>query len=244
MSAITRHQASGAYRRWQPPDFGSAVDGLAVETAPPTADATVADEPGVDACPTIETDGLDTDSTDADQTRPPEFKLPTAEEIEQIYESARKSGFDAGYEEGTARGRVEAMQLHSLVENMDQAMQALDTDIAQELLDVSIEIARHLIRRELREFPESVLDTVREALQQFPQNNAMVHLHPEDAALIREYLGEQVAHLGHRIIEDEAIGRGGCRLEASGSELDATLETRWKRILANLGRDDAPGIES
>lgn len=80
---------------------------------------------------------------------------------------------------------------------------------------------------------------MREALQQFPQNNAMIHLHPDDTALIREYLGEQVAHMGHRLIEDDAISRGGCLIEASGSELDATVETRWKRILSNLGRDDA-----
>ncbi|MCB1894086.1 MAG: flagellar assembly protein FliH [Rhodocyclaceae bacterium] len=240
MSAITRHQASGAYRPWQPPDFGDAdgADAIADAPLPLTAEreteAAMADEIGREA----ETD--DPPQTTAED--PPQFKLPTAEEIEEIYESARKSGFDAGYEEGTARGRVEAMQLHGLAESMDQAMQTLDTEIAQELLDVAIEIARHLIRRELRNFPETVLDTVREALQQFPQNNALVHLHPEDAGLIREYLGEQVAHLGHRIIEDDAIGRGGCRLEASGSELDATLETRWKRILSNLGRDDAAGI--
>ena len=238
MSTISRHQASGAYRPWQPPDFGTDQEAVAAaEVASSQPDFGAGDQTAVAEQPTDPVD-----LPEPDVVPEPEFKLPTAEEIEEIYESSRKSGFDAGYEEGTARGRVEAMQLHGLVEGLDQAIKNLDTEIAQDLLDVAIEIARHLIRRELRSTPESVLDTVREALQQFPQNNAMIHLNPEDTALIREYLGEQVAHMGHRLIEDDAITRGGCLIEASGSELDATVETRWKRILSNLGRDDADGF--
>ena len=235
MSTISRHQASGAYRPWQPPDFGTDQEAVAAaEVASSQPDFGADDQTAVAEQPTDPVE-----LPEPDVVPEPEFKLPTAEEIEEIYESSRKSGFDAGYEEGTARGRVEAMQLHGLVEGLDQAIKNLDTEIAQDLLDVAIEIARHLILRELRSTPESVLDTVREALQQFPQNNAMIHLHPDDTALIREYLGEQVAHMGHRLIEDDAISRGGCLIEASGSELDATVETRWKRILSNLGRDDA-----
>lgn len=223
MSAISRHQASGAYQRWQPPDFGRPT---AVEPAV-SDEELLAQDLAADTEPAPEA---------VDDT--PQFKLPTAEEIEEIYESSRKSGFDAGYEEGTARGRLEAMQLHGLVEGLDKALQDFDAEVAEGLLEVAIEIARHLVRRELRMVPDTVLDTVREALQQFPQNNAMIHLHPEDAALVREYLREQLAHLGHRVVDDESVTRGGCLVEATGSELDATLETRWKRVMANLGRDD------
>ncbi len=229
MSTITRHQASGAYRTWQPPDFG--VPRPETENADPLAEAEIESLP-----PETPPEPPPVEVQDE-----PEFKLPTAEEIEEIYESSRKSGYDAGYEEGTARGRVEAMQLHGLVENLDQALQNFDGEVAEQLLDLAVEIARHLLRRELKAVPEAVLDTVREALQQFPQNNAMIHMHPQDGALVRDYLSEQLAHLGHRIVDDDSVSRGGCRIEASGSELDATLETRWKRIMANLGRED--GLE-
>jgi flagellar assembly protein FliH len=33
--------------------------------------------------------------------------------------------------------------------------------------------------------------------------------------------------------------RGGCRFLTGSSEIDATLENRWRRIVAALGRDDA-----
>ncbi len=227
MSAITRHQASGMYQPWQPPDFGRRADDL--PTPPPEREAELPPEP-------LEAEAAIPDLPPEPEAPP--IKLPTAEEIEEIYESSRKAGYDAGYEEGTARGRVEAMQLHGLVENLDNALQAFDAEVADGLLELAVEVARHLVRTELRCHPEAVVDAVREALQQFPQNNAMIHIHPDDAILVREYLSDHLAHLGHRLVDDEGITRGGCRLEATGSELDATVETRWKRIMANLGREE------
>jgi flagellar assembly protein FliH len=44
------------------------------------------------------------------------------------------------------------------------------------------------------------------------------------------------------VVEDPQIERGGCRLETPSTEIDATLETRWRRVIASLGRDD-PWIE-
>ena len=222
MSALTRHQASGAYQRWEPPEFGKPATSEALVEEAATEDAELAPAE-------IEEDAAEPE---------PEFKLPTAEEVEQIYEEARKSGYDAGYEEGTARGRVEAMKLHGLVEHLDKALQGFEESVATQLLDLGIELARTLVRHELRSVPTTIVDVVREALLQVPQNHAMIHLHSEDAGLVKEYLGEQIAHVGHRLIEDDTVQRGGCRIESPGSELDATVETRWRRIMANLGRED------
>jgi len=43
---------------------------------------------------------------------------------------------------------------------------------------------------------------------------------------------------GARIQPDPAIGVGGCRVQAPGAEIDATLSTRWARVLAAIGRSD------
>ena len=61
---------------------------------------------------------------------------------------------------------------------------------------------------------------------------------PLPASLVqwsRLHLGEQLAHNGWRIIEDGNITAGGCRVEAGASEVDATLETRWRRVLDAIG---------
>ena len=40
---------------------------------------------------------------------------------------------------------------------------------------------------------------------------------------------------GNQLIDDPDISPGGCLLNAGASEIDASVETRWKRILEPLG---------
>jgi flagellar assembly protein FliH len=161
--------------------------------------------------------------------------LPTAADVERIHQDAHKQGYDAGYEEGTARARMEAMRLHTLVEQLDGALGEFDQQVAEELLQLSLEIARQVVRQTIAVRPAVILDVVREALTQLPHQHAAIYLHPEDASLVRSYLGDQLSHLGHRIFEEAAIARGGLRMEAGGSHLDAGVETRWKRVIEEMG---------
>src|SRR5690554_761816 len=88
--SITRHQATGAYQRWQPPAF----DAEEPETPDETAD--------------------ESNAASADQPAPPEpeatepqVHLPTADEIEGMFEQARSDGEKAGYDEGRKRAAAE-----------------------------------------------------------------------------------------------------------------------------------------
>ena len=162
-------------------------------------------------------------------------KLPTAEDIERIHRDAHKQGYDAGYEEGTARARMEALRLHTLVEQLDGALAEFDQKVAEELLGLALEVARQVLRQAIAARPETILEVVKEALLQLPHQHAALYLHPEDASLVRSYLGDQLAHAGHRLHEEPAMARGGVRVDAGGSHLDASIETRWRRVLESMG---------
>lgn len=169
----------------------------------------------------------------------PAVVLPTAEEVEQIYQQAREEGSRAGYTEGQARARNEAERLGRAATKLDAALSELDSGVADELLALALELARQVVRREIGADPKTLLDVVREALEQLPHQHAAIYLNPEDASLVRSYLGDQLAHAGHRILEDAKLVRGDCVLEAGGSHLDARVATRWRRVLEGLGVADA-----
>jgi flagellar assembly protein FliH len=169
----------------------------------------------------------------------PPIHLPTAAEVEQIHQEAQRTGYAAGYEEGTARARMEALRLHTLAENLETALQEIDQTVADALLSLALELARQMVCKALAAKPDLVLEVVRESLQQLFHAHATLYLHPEDAALVRTHLADTLNHAGHRIFEDEQIARGGCRVEAAGSQIDATVETRWRRLLESLGRSGA-----
>jgi len=240
--SISRHQAVGAYQRWKPQDF-DAPEGA---TEPEAEAAPALPEPPPAPEPEPELPAYDPLV---------DLKLPTAEEIERMHEEIRAAGFEEGkheghaegfaegerkgYAEGKARAEAEAARLAALADRLDQSLSGIDHEVAEELMALAIELARQVVHRTLDEQPEAILDTIRAALQQLPQGHAQIRLHPDDLALVREHMGEQLSHAGHRLQEDFGLQRGDCRIDAQGAQLDATLETRWRRVLESLGRERA-----
>jgi flagellar assembly protein FliH len=115
----------------------------------------------------------------------------------------------------------------------------MDEQVARELLDLSLDIARQVLHQALKVNPELLLGVVREAIGTLPHVNQGAHLvlNPDDAALVRERMGEQLSHSGWKIFEDARVERGGARIETANSQIDASLETRWNRVVAALGQD-------
>ncbi|MFZ2161856.1 MAG: flagellar assembly protein FliH [Sideroxyarcus sp.] len=162
--------------------------------------------------------------------------LPTASQVEGIQRQAQNEGFQAGYAEGLQKAGQENRRFAELIAAFEQQM---DEQVASELLDLSLDIARQMLHQALKVNPELLLGVVREAIGTLPHVNQGAHLilHPDDAALVRERMGEQLTHTGWKIIEDTRIERGGARIETANSQIDASLETRWNRVVAALGQD-------
>lgn len=218
------------FSAWQLPVFDAPQDALA--TAPQPAPSV---EPDVPLAVETQPAGQEqVEHAEAHEEDLPVFRLPTAEELEKLQQDAHREGYAAGYEEGTARVRMEAMRLHSVIEQLEEALATLDTSIAREVLNLSVEIARNVVRQTIRVKPETVIAVVREAISQLPHQHTAIYLNPEDASVVRSHIGDQLTHAGHRIFEDVAIARGGCKVESGGSQIDATVPTRWGRIVESL----------
>lgn len=178
--------------------------------------------------------------------------LPTAEEIEQLYEEARQQGFEAGLIEGKAAFdenaakalEQEASQLGQLIKNFEDSLSQLDQTVADQLLKLGIEIASQVCRGSIAVQNDYLLPIIREAIATLPLHHAhlTLRLNPADAAHVRTHLGEQFSQTGTQIIEDNTITAGGCQLQAGTSEVDASIETRWKRVLEAIGTEPTPWL--
>lgn len=169
--------------------------------------------------------------------------LPTVVELESIRQQAHDEGYaqgrEAGYAAGIQQARTEAAQVHTLLQNLQDALGLMDGQLAQSLLDLSLEIARKMTGEILQTKPEAILKIVGDAISSLPHFNQNAHLvlHPDDAELVRKHMGEQLSHAGWKIFTDTQIRRGGCRVETAHSQVDATTEARWKRIVESIGED-------
>lgn len=163
--------------------------------------------------------------------------------LENLRQQAHNEGFaqgsDAGYAAGIKQARDETLQLQALMQNFQDALGQMDEQIAQSLLDLSLEVARQMVHETLQIKPEVILKIVSDAISSLPHFNQNAHLilHPGDVELVRKQMSEQLSHAGWKIFTDAQIQRGGCRVETSHSHVDAAIEARWKRIVESIGQD-------
>ena len=163
-----------------------------------------------------------------------DISLPTAVQLQEIQRQAHDEGYQAGFAEGT-------QHIAALLNSMEQALQQADQQIAQDMLKLSLEVARQMVQQVVKTNPEILLNTIRVAIASLPHFNQGAHLvlHPDDASMVRTKMGEQLSHSGWKIFEDAKIARGGARVETAHSQIDATLENRWQRIVAAIGQDSS-----
>lgn len=183
----------------------------------------------------------------------PALGLPTAEAIEAIQQQARDEGYQEGFQEGLEAGRQkgyadgkaraeqEAIRLGGLLGQLDASLAAVESQMAETLLDLALGVAKQMLRQSLDVRPELILPIVRDAINRLPQTNQhpQIFLNPVDAELVRAHLESELAHGHWRIQEDSQIAPGGCRLETAQCELDATIERRWQDVLETLGQSGA-----
>lgn len=175
----------------------------------------------------------------------------------QAQRDGEAAGHLLGYAQGQAQGRAEghaaataavheqAEQLRELTVALPAALRSAEREVANDLLALALDIARQVLGQALTLDPQAILLVVRELLQAEPAltGNPQLVLHPDDAALVKEHLAEDLHAAGWRVRTDAQEKRGGCRVLAVSGERDASLDTRWERVAAALARS-APGANS
>jgi flagellar assembly protein FliH len=165
----------------------------------------------------------------------------TAGQIEQLQKQAYEEGFARGHQDGLNAGEQEAQRqlqyLGSILDLFDAPLKELDDTIVQQLVDLTTIIAGQVIRRELRADPGQIIAVVRECIKNLPvaARKISIFLHPDDAMLVRGAFSiDDNVDQSWQIIDDPVLTRGGCRIEAENSKIDATVEQQLNRVIANL----------
>lgn len=157
---------------------------------------------------------------------------------QQAYDEGYASGRQAGMAAATQQAQGETIQMQLLLRNLQVALTQFDEQLAQSLLDLSLEIAHKMVVEALQIKPEIILKIVSEAISSLPHFNQNAHivLNPVDAELVRKQMGEDLAHAGWKIFTDTRIEPGGCRVETAHSNIDASNPARWHNIVESIGQ--------
>lgn len=187
------------------------------------------------------------------QGRRPGKTVAEIEDVERrAYEEAFAQGRDAGLAAAKAETQQQLQQLKTQVARMEaalgtlaQPLQHVNAEVEQQLMSLAMTIARQLIRRELKTDPAQVIAIIRETVSLLPAaaRDVRVHLHPEDAAVVRERLAAPTADRAWTIVEDPVLARGGCKVTTDTALIDARVETRLNEVIAAMLGDERVGRE-
>jgi flagellar assembly protein FliH len=171
--------------------------------------------------------------------------------LEAVERDAWEQGLAAGHAEGVRRGEAELAvrvnefnvkiaALEAIMGTLAKPLDQLDSAIEQELTKLALIIAKHLVRRELRIDPTQVIGIIRHTVGLLPvaTRDLKVHLHPEDARIVREKLAQPSGEPEWVLKEDPLLARGGCRLTTATSSVDARLESRVAEAVNSLLGDE------
>lgn len=175
-------------------------------------------------------------------------RAEAAAQLAEQVRVARQAGYQDGYRDGLVAlegfkqsfAHQATLQIGALLQSTGSQLDALQQLMADTIAATAVNLARQVVRAELRAHPHAVVTVAREALDTLllSARHIALRVHPDDHPLVADGAGDVLAARGARLVADPSITRGGCLVESSVGHIDASVETRWRRAAATLGRDD------
>ncbi len=150
------------------------------------------------------------------------------EEADAIRESALKEG----YEEGLEKAKSDIEELNNSLNQFMSAKQEVFEYIAPDILEISVDIAKKIIKQEISQDPQILFNTIVDVLKTLSKEEAKVTLrvNPAEVNNIKQAVPEllELAGIDTKVVvlADEEVSEGGCLVTTTNGIVDATIETR------------------
>jgi len=173
-------------------------------------------------------------------------------EAKSLRETAQREGYEAGKlaariaVEDEVRVEWDARKV-ALREAMDQiamqiatARELLWQEQEPEMLALTLEIARKVVKTEVQQNPEVIRQVISNAIRRVTdKENVRLRISVGDAPRVKEMREDLMDVLdGLRnleIIDDRRVGDGGCVIETNAGTIDAKIETQFSEVAHALG---------
>jgi flagellar assembly protein FliH len=154
------------------------------------------------------------------------------EEANAIKEAAAKEG----YENGLQSAKEDILKIKESIAEFMNAKQAVYESIAPDILEISLDIAKKIIKKEMSEDSQILLENIKDIMKGLSKEETKITLrvNPTQAALVKQDVPEVSSSLGLEakivVISDETIMEGGCVLTTTNGVIDATVESQLSVI--------------
>ena len=172
-------------------------------------------------------------------------KVPTTEQIKDLYAKAYKEGYARGERE--AKAAVHALMeqetallkqaLHQLAQGFNDSLVRHSEQTSSDMLNLALDIAKIMVRAHIQIKPDAVIPVIKHSIELLPTQQKPLRLtvHPDDVALVTSEIAVCFEALEFTVVGDPRIDRGGCWLDSDSNVVDASNARRWKLLSQALG---------
>ena len=159
--------------------------------------------------------------------------------VSEIEHEAYKRGYDAGREEGYKEGQAEVMRLIDRLGTIVSTAVDIRDDIIRSseklMTEMILMIARKVIKDEIVERREVVINNIKEALQRVKDRDRIdIRVNFADLDMTTAHKDELIKMMESlkkvNIYEDSRVERGGCIIETDVGAVDARISTQLEAI--------------
>jgi flagellar assembly protein FliH len=157
----------------------------------------------------------------------------------EAYEKGFAQGEKDGLELGQKKNGMIIQQMQNLLAEMERQRNALYRNHVREMIQLILKIAQKVIHRETLSQEGILVQNLEQAIQQaVDRKKIFVHINPADTQCLQGHPELEAffreEDRGLKMMEDPSIQRGGCLLQTSFGDIDATIENQIDQIASRI----------
>lgn len=149
------------------------------------------------------------------------------DEANSIREAARKEG----YQQGLAEAQNDLAEFKSALSEFMGAKQEIFEYIAPDILEISVDIAKKIIKKEVEQDPQVLFNTIVDVLKTLSKEEPKITIRvsPTQVNTVKESVPKiaDIAGVEAKIsvLSDENVDEGGCIVTTNNGIVDATIQS-------------------
>ncbi len=151
-------------------------------------------------------------------------------------ENIKKSAFEEGYRKGLEQANTDIEQFRANINNFMGAPKEVFEFISPDILEISVDIAKKIIKKEVESDPQVLVNTIVDVLKTVSKNEPKVSIrvHPQAVGYVKDTIPNITYENGIdsklNIISDPSIEPGGCIFQTNNGIVDASIDTQLEII--------------
>lgn len=151
-------------------------------------------------------------------------------------ENIKRSAFEEGYRNGLEEAKEDLEDFRKSLSSFMNSRADVFEFIAPDILEISVDIAKKIIKKEVESDPQVLINTIVDVLKTVSKSEPKINIRVKPSAV--QFIKDTIPNITYQygidakinIVADPAIEDGGCIFQTNNGIVDASIDTQLEII--------------